>query len=201
MPLAAEQATRMSVPSIKGTAFQGVHADVNALLECGRISRAELEVRLEPEDMNLLDQKVGAATWYPIETYERLVELLVELESGGDRVGYLLRRGAKAAERLSAAGIYQQLDASREELGPQVGKMIITLAGVIYNFVRFDIELGDAPGSFTARLECDIPLPEVSRYATQGFMEFVATRVTGTPVKIESSCPSRFGVVYEARAV
>ena len=46
----------MAAPSIKGTAFQTVAMDLTSLVRVGRISREALEVRLEPEDLRVLEQ-------------------------------------------------------------------------------------------------------------------------------------------------
>jgi hypothetical protein len=69
-------------PSIKGAAFQAVPADVNRLLEEGSLSQSELEARLTPDDIRILREEVIPGSWYPISTYQRLSDLLVEMEGG-----------------------------------------------------------------------------------------------------------------------
>jgi hypothetical protein len=96
-------------PAIKGTLFSGVVADLNRLVEQGRISPELLESRLEPQDIALIDEKINAAGWYDIHAYHRIVELLCEVEGGG-RESYWFDRGVRAARRLVEAGIYHQMD-------------------------------------------------------------------------------------------
>jgi hypothetical protein len=189
----------VSVPSIKGTAFQSVHDDLHRLLESGRLSRERLELALGVDDLRVLDEKVAPAAWYPIDGYARMVELLVEIEARGRRREYLIERGTRAAERLSAAGIYQQLDASAEGMGPRVGHVILTLASVIYNFTRWSYESGEVRGDFTIRVDDAESFPEVSRFATQGFIQYVATRVSAAPVRVESDRPTLDRIVYSAK--
>jgi len=99
----------MHGPAIKGTLFSAVAADVNRLVEQGRIPPEMLESRLEPGDIALLDEKISAAGWYDLFAYHRMVELLCESEGGG-RANYWFERGVRAARRLAEAGIYHQMD-------------------------------------------------------------------------------------------
>lgn len=50
---------------IKGTAIQSLVADVNRVVQEGRIRPDELEACLQREDLEILGQKVLAALWYP----------------------------------------------------------------------------------------------------------------------------------------
>ena len=93
----------MSIPSIKGAAFSSAPADLNRLLEQGRLCATDLELRLSPEAIAVLDQKINSASWYPIAIYAELVELLASAEAEGDRIAYWRGRGEKAAERRKAA--------------------------------------------------------------------------------------------------
>lgn len=197
----------MSEPSIKGTAFQSAQEDLHRLVDAGRIPPAELEARLRPEDRGLLEQKINPAAWYPIATYVRMVDLLVAKEAGGDREGYLVERGRRAAERLAKAGIYQQLDASVERSGPGVGRIIVTLASAIYSFTRwrFVSQAPDGGGAgargvqdFRVEVDEASEFPEVARFTAQGFIEYAASRTTGRPYCVTSGRPARDRVVFEA---
>lgn len=99
----------MNQPAIKGTLFSAVVADLNKLVEEGRISSEMLESSLEPRDIALMDEKINAAGWYDIHAYHRLVGLLCQVEGGG-RESYWYERGVRAARRLVKAGIYLQMD-------------------------------------------------------------------------------------------
>jgi hypothetical protein len=187
----------VKVPSIKGTAFESAFDDVHRLLAEGRLSRDEIEVALTAEDLRILEQKISPATWYPIASYARLIEVLIEKEARGRPQSYLLERGARSAERLSQAGIYQQLHLSSERLGIRVGHIITSLAGAIYNFTRWHFEPHGA-GEFTIRVEEASEFPNVSRFTTQGFIERVSTRASGFPVRVVSDRPSPDLILYGA---
>ena len=180
----------MTIPSIKGTAFLSAHADVNALLARRAVSRQQLEVALEAEDLRLLDHKVQPADWYPIESYRRLLRVLCDQEAGGDDQGYLIRRGERAGERIAATGIYQQLDTNTELLGTRTGRIVITVAGMIYNFTSWHFERAGAQiGHFSIRVEQAEDFPEAARFTTQGFIRYVSTRVVGRPMLAISERP------------
>jgi hypothetical protein len=99
----------MKNPAIKGTLFSAVVADLKRLIDEGRISPEMLESRLDPRDVELMDEKINAAGWYDLHAYHRMVELLCDAEGGG-RANYWRERGVRAARRLMEAGIYHQMD-------------------------------------------------------------------------------------------
>ena len=105
----------MAVPSIKGSAFQSVVHDLAELIKAGKIAREAVEARLEAEDLLLLDDKILPGLWYALASYRRMTELLWEVE-GNREPAYLMARGARSAERLFEAGLYQQMQRG-EELG------------------------------------------------------------------------------------
>lgn len=191
---------------IKGTAFESVVTDVRRLVEAGGISRDALEVRLTKDDLVLLEEKLLATSWYPIETYRRLSELLMEMEGDG-RPEYIVRRGARAAERLFP--IYQQLRRG-EEMGSQIresgkrwtrsdGALMASLAGAIFNFSKWRFTADE--NQLINRIEVTEaePLPEVARWAAQGFIEYTASRVTGSPMQVTSERVGAGRVVFTLR--
>jgi hypothetical protein len=180
----------LTIPSIKGTAFLSAHADVNALLARGALTRQELEVALEAEDLRLLERKVQPADWYPMESYRRLLRVLCDKEAGGDEQAYLIARGQRAGQRIAATGIYQQLDTNPELLGTRTGRIVITVAGLIYNFTSWHFErAGASIGHFSIRVEQAEHFPEAARFTTQGFIEYVSGRIMGKPMRAASERP------------
>lgn len=179
----------MSVPSIKGIAFLSAHADVNALLARRAITRDEIEVVLPAEDLRVLEEKVQPTAWYPIACYRRLIQVLCDKEGKGDVQGYLTARGEKAGERIAATGIYQQLDANSGALGMRTGRIVITVAGLIYNFTTWRFERGNGVGDFSIRVDEATDFPEAARFTTQGFIKYVSMRIVGRPMRASSERP------------
>jgi len=180
----------MAIPSIKGTGFLSAHADVNALLARRAITRDELEVALDAEDLRLLEEKVQPSAWYPIASYHRLLHVLCDKEAKGDVQAYLIARGERAGERIAATGIYQQLDTNPERLGMRTGRIVITVAGMIYNFTSWHFEReGATAGHFSIRVEEATDFPEPARFTTQGFIQYASTCIVGRPMIANSERP------------
>lgn len=160
-------------PSIKATGFQSAADDLNKLIEAGKLSREEVEARLQLADLRYLDKQLAATTWVPIETYRRVAEILVEVEAGGSAPEvYLHNRGVRAAQRLHKAGLYRQFEASSETWGNRVGKIATTMSAVLYNFTKWTFELGEQRGFFTITVDEAAEFPDVARYTAQGYIEY-----------------------------
>lgn len=189
----------MSRPSIKATAFQSVADDLHRLQDEGRLSQDAVEASLEAEDLAFVDAKLPATAWVPIGTYARAVELLARTEAPDRSEAYLIERGERSAERLAALGIYSQLDATTERLGQRIGHMIVSLARAIYNFSDWRYEAHGEDQGFAIYVQNAGDLPEVSRLATQGFIQHVASRAGGRPIRVASHRPAPDTIVYLGR--
>lgn len=183
-------------PSIKATGFQSAADDLIRLADAGRISRAEIEARLRAEDMRYLDKQLAATTWVPIDTYARVVDILVELEANGYPEVYLHNRGIRAGQRLHKANIYRQFEASTETWGNRVGKIVTTMSTVLYNFTRWTFELGEGKGIWRITVDEAALFPEVARFTTQGFIEYASRTVSGGNEVVTSERVSRDKLVY-----
>jgi hypothetical protein len=199
----------MTVPSIKGTAFQSVALDLARLMQSGRIPREQAEARLEAEDLELLEQKILPGSWYPLASYSRMSELLCEVEGKGDPA-YLMARGQRAAERLFDAGLYQQLQrgdaigAEKRKRGETWsefdGNLMTTLAGAIFNVSKWRYRRHpEDPNVNRVEVTSASELPEASRWAAQGFVEYMASRITGVTVQVSSERPTRDRIVFTLR--
>jgi hypothetical protein len=160
----------MNTPSIKGLAFASIVADVKKLAEEGRIGEQDLEARLEPEDLRILSQEVQPGLWYPTASYGRLAAILSELEGGG-RPRYFIERGARAAERLFAAGVYSQLAWSYEP----------------------DPE---DPLAFNCLVSGAAALPEPLRLAAQGFLEYGFSRLSKSNISVTMERRGEDQIIY-----
>jgi hypothetical protein len=177
----------MVVPSVRGSLFQIVLDHIQRLLDSGGLTREEFEAQLTAEDLDVLSAKIGPATWVPIGTYRRVIDFLVSIEAPGDPEGYLFERGGYAAERLHKSGLYSQFDASTEKWGARVGKLIVTLGSVIYNFTEWGFELDRGrPIGFRVTVRNAAELPECGRFAAAGFIEYLARSATGLTIRITS---------------
>ena len=187
------------VGGVKGTALESVVADVNRLVETGVISRADLDVRLDAEDLELLDQKLLPSAWYSLGSYGRLTQLLFETE-GRRRIEYLVERGRRAAERIRNAGLYAQFSADRDRWGDRIGAMLVTLGPAMYRDTEWSYRLLAGGSGMRFEIEVSVPadFPDVCRHATQGFVEYTAVHAAGENVRVSSERVSPTRIVIRA---
>jgi hypothetical protein len=187
--------------AVKGSAIASVVEDVNRLVADGRLRRLELEVRLQAEDIEVLDAKILPSNWYPLATYGRLTEVLLDVEGKGS-TEYLVERGRRAAERLKAAGLYAQLSVDRDRWGERVGQMMMPLGPTIYRDTVWRVRQEETGEAIHFEITTEVPdsFPDLCRHQTQGFIEYAATQVAGRPVKVVSARLSPTKMVFRGQA-
>ena len=195
----------MAEPSVKGLLVGGVVANLRRLEESGAVSEDALEARLGARAVELLREKIDPATWYPIDTYRELVDLLWELE-GQRKPDYLREKGRAWARKLYGAQRYQQLEyadshtraiQSGDEAVRQ-GRLIASLIQSFWNFVEPRVDL-DPERPHTLRLTLEGPLaslfPEANRFTTEGFLNHMVER-SGGKHRATSERPSPERIVF-----
>jgi hypothetical protein len=197
-----------SVPSIKGSALSSVVEDVRALRDSGRIAPDRLEAILEAADLALLEAKIQPSLWYPIESYARLTELLLDVAGRGDPQ-YVADRGARAAQRLWESGLYVQLQHGEEKaakarrsggvMSDRDARVITTLSGAIFNFTRWTYRVEEPHAVIEVSEAAD--LPEMSVLAARGFLEYVVSRLRReqTAVEAQRAAPDRVEFRFQVR--
>lgn len=186
------------VPSVKATAFQSMVDDVNRLVSAGKISRAELERRLDPSDLPYFAKQLSPSSWVPIATSTRVLQLLFEIDGGSDAESYMRERGRLSAERIHQMGLYPQFDTVTGSSIERAGKTAVTLCAVILNFTRWTFENGD--GGFRIVVDDAREMPEFNRLTGEGFIEQLVSNMPGArkmKLKSERVTPDR--IVYTAR--
>ena len=182
---------------IKGSILVAVTDDLCQLVESGRLSREELEARLEARDLELLDSKIQPALWYPIDSYDRLLRLLVDVEDPGNPAELLRSRGRKAAARLAEAGLYVQLqgDSKPASLDLAQIKRTLSLWGAMVDFSRWSCVLEtEQPRVFRIEVSEATRFPWVLRQANEGFLAGVFSGLAQREVRVEleDERPDRF---------
>ena len=174
-------------PCIKGSSISSLVEDISKLRDGGRVSPELLEQRLTAEDRVLLDRPVNLAGWYDVHSYRRLAELLCEVE--GRREDLLRERGAAAAKRLAAAGIYQQMESvtrlkdvqqldvdCRFQAYGRTLRLVATLSGSILNFGTWVVKPDpDHPNDrYCIEIQGGDAMPDVLAVTTEGFVNAMA---------------------------
>jgi len=176
----------MAEPSTKGSIFKGAIDDLARLRETGRLSEEQIDAGLTAEDLVFLETDVNPASWYPMESYARVTQLLGDVEGAG-KDSYFVERGRASARRLMKAGLYQQLAflsrwnektrrGARDEsalIADYASKlrMVTSMASSIYNVGKWVVE--PDPGN-PSRVQIAVreasAYSEPMRLAIEGFL-------------------------------
>jgi hypothetical protein len=187
-----------NVPSIKATGFQSAADDIAKLLKENRLARAELDRRLPASDLQFLGKQLAASSWVPLDTYIRVLEILIEKEAAGMPVeDYLRERGRRAGARLHKLGIYGQFNASVHTYGERVGTITSSMSAVLHNFSRWSYQSSGA-FHFELIVEDAVDYPDYLRYVTEGFTEYLGENLPGgQKIRIRSERVSPDKIVFK----
>jgi hypothetical protein len=184
----------MSVPSIKGSVFEGLMTDLREAVSAGRADLDELRELLDDKDRDLLDGQVATIQWVPIRAYAAILDYLARVEGGADPVAYLRRRGAHACDRL-IGGIYKAFKVEPGQWAPRTGEIMMGMGKLLYSFTRWSFsDLGS--GVFQISCEDASEFPDCAMETAHGFIEHYASKASGRTAKVESARPSRAKIVY-----
>lgn len=175
-------------PSIKGVVVQLAVDSINALLADGRLSRDALEARLEAADLQILDQKVLPGLWYPLASFDRLLEVATadaRADGGLDAVAEL---GRQASAGLLGSEHYGALVDAARGAGKLAGPRLLRLAPLLCSFGRWSFK----PDGKCAVVEVSeaTAIPEILRYLAQGLIAYLSECVSGRPVRVSSLRPA-----------
>jgi len=186
------------VPSVKGSLFFIAQINLLGLIEEGKISREEIEVRLTPEQLELVDAKVQVALWYTVDAFNAILKITSEV---GDRASpeALVATGRLSAEQLAQSGLYPQLAEGAGGSGKGVGRRLVTLASAFYNFMHWEFIEGEDPFHYTVDVTDAADWCEELRYISEGFIEVASARGLGGPVCVTSERPTPDHVIFHGR--
>jgi hypothetical protein len=189
--------------SIKGIAIQSVIEDVRKALDAGRLSHDGLEARLPAVDLRAVDEEISIARWYEMDTFQRLLDVLAEIEAPGKKREYLVKRGERAADRIAGAGVYRQLELEASQVGTRVGNLVVTVSGAIYNYTRWVYVPQDDAEITAFRVQVDDAkeFPEAAVLTSLGFVQRIAQLVAGKPFVVTEHWPQPDRLLFEAKAV
>ena len=176
-------------PSVKGSLVAQTIENTRKLLEKEILSPGELEARLRPEDLALLEEPTHVSKWYDVECYQRLAELLHDVK-GGPRDEYFRKTGFATGQKLIEAGLYQQMEYVRRpkvarELDPKARfeaygrdlKLFVTLSGAILNFSRWSVALDpDHADRYRIEVRDAAAFPDFMGWGSEGLINAMASR-------------------------
>ncbi len=184
------------VPSVKGVNFLPTWERVTALAAENRVSRDELELRLEAEDLEILDRKPEPSLWYPIASLDRLSHVLVDLEGGGC-IEYQKAMGRQAVESLLSRSSIRNLVEAAAKQGDRAGHSLMGVGSLVYSFGHWSFE-GDMR-EFSVEFSEAEPFSDLSAWAVAGFAEELFERITGSSFEVTFTRPDPKRVIFRGR--
>jgi hypothetical protein len=185
-------------PSVKGVVVQLAVDAINRLLAEGKVARQALEARLEASDLQILEQKVLPGLWYPLSSFDRLLDVATaDLRADGGMEA-VVDMGRDGASRVLGSEHYGALVDAARGAGKLAGPRLLRLAPLLCNVGRWTFK----PEGRVAHVEVSeaSSYPEVLRYLAQGFIAWLGQEVTGRPLRISSlrTLPDRIQFRVEA---
>ena len=174
----------MQQPSIKGAAFFGTVARLQACLESEQVTEEQVELRLEAQDLRFLDEKIEPSLWYPIASAGRIDELVVEL-SGREREEFFVACGLEEVNSVFSRGIFETLIEGARKMEARAPEALTHLASLGFNFGRWTCE-EVSPTKLIVQGQEVAPLPESIRYTVQGIILGLARKLRGVGDEISS---------------
>ena len=131
--------------NVKGALVVGAVVAARRLRDGGRLRPEVLEARLSKQALELIDQKIEVARWYPVALFCELIDLGWEVVARRNPA-YLEEAGAQSANELFDTNRYQQLEFaqragkvySRKQLMRQA-RLITTVIGTFYDFLDVQV--------------------------------------------------------------
>jgi hypothetical protein len=185
------------IPSIKGVALQLAVDGLRRVMEAQKISMDQVNARMNPEDAWVLDNGIMPGLWYPIDLCGRVVELSIALENKGGP-NYLRHVGTRIAKMFFSNEIYERFATAAEKRREGAGKIMITVPSVVLNFSEWSFVQDEAkPKTFFIEANQAKAFPDVLRYLSEGFIQYVAERVVNGPVRVRSDRPAPDQIVFQ----
>jgi hypothetical protein len=175
--------------------------EILALVAEGRLSWEDLHARLEPGEISVLREVAPSVNWYPVATYDRFLTTLMDVEGGGSHE-YLVERGKRVVESLTAKGLEPQIEEARSNRGTvdqwwaRVAPALVAMPSAVYSDSNWTLIPEEDCGRFTIEVTEASGLPESVRHTVQGVLESLATRLIGAAVYVTSRRPSPDKVVF-----
>lgn len=193
-------------PSIKGAMIGRLIDDAKSLVASSAWDREQIEAQLSPETLELFDGKVEMSSWYPIQQYVEMTNLLWQ-EEGGGRVEYLHQRGANVIQKLMETNLYQQLEYLDRNGGSVKGvtrdqilhtcRMVGSITRMVRNFGEDSWDWDpERPNHMLHHVHDAAAMPEAMRIVGEGAETYLVrlSRPDAPPVTSERVTPSH--IIY-----
>ena len=162
--------------------------------DSGKLTDEVLEAKLEPEDLDMLEQRISPTLWYPIDAYDRVMDVLRETEGGMGDDWWVQYGAASAAEILDFRPIQALLRAARG-FGPRAGTVLVRMSPLYFNFSKWRFD-GESLEDFEVEVTEAEPMSEPCRLIVLGFLRHLAQEFLGHEILLESDRPAHGRIIY-----
>jgi len=181
-------------PSLKGITMQYAVKRLLAHRESGKLGEELIEDRLRPVDRAILEHRIATTLWYPIDSYDRIMLLLRDVEGGiGD--DWWVRFGEEHAKELLLFRPVQVILRGARSFGSRAGGVLVKLANFYFNFGQWHFE-GESLDRFTCEVRETAPMSEPCRLIVLGFIRHLVRDFQGHEVPIVSERPADDVIVF-----
>lgn len=172
-------------PSIKGTVLVDLAEDVRKLIESGD---QEVDGGLTEDDRRTIEQGISQFSWYDVDFYARMMQLLRDVHGDGSNE-YVIDRGRMRGRKLMEAGLYQQMEYlgrlqvsnayTPQERFQAYGRdlrLLVTLSRSILDFTTWSVG-PDPDAGDRHRIEVSDAerFPDILGYSTEGFIDAMSS--------------------------
>jgi hypothetical protein len=185
------------VPSVKGFAMQPAVDRIHFLCESGAIKDLDEVERLRPADVELLEARPSTTLWYPIDTQDRFLKVISDVQGGGDE-RYIIEFGVETAARVLQMRSMATILSGARAFGNRSGAALVRMARLGFNFGEWKYE-GSGLDDFRVVVSDAEPLPDTVRYNIEGFIQFLASETVRAEVVCESTRPTRDHLVFRGK--
>jgi hypothetical protein len=187
----------VSVPSTKGLMLQQVVTLIQDHLDTGRLTRDQLEARLEKEDLPFFDgDKIVPSLWYPVAQNHRLLDLYFSIS--GRRAEAMVELGRVSARQVLELPAYAALfEAAAQRDAASAGPLLVKLAELVLNFTKWTFH-GTTLDDFEIEVTEATEYSDHACHSAIGFMEVLGAELFGKKLRVKCERPAPDHIVFRS---
>jgi hypothetical protein len=191
----AGPALEATEPSVCGLIFQYAVEQLRVLSDEGWVCEKELGRVFEPRDYAQLYGEISPDHWYPVVSLGRFLDVLQARICGGDPSA-LAQHSQEMAKDVLDSAKGELFVAEARMRGADAGQMVLACAqGEALNFSRWHFE-GKSVSDFRLLVSEAGAIGEAVRFAVQGVLQLVFSRIAGIPIRVLSERVSGDSILY-----
>lgn len=188
----------VSVPSTKGLMLQQVVSLIQDHLDSGRVTRAQLEARLEQEDLAFFEgDKIVPSLWYPVAQNHRLLDCYFAIS--GRRTEVMVELGRESARHVLELPAYTALfEAAAQRDAASAGPLLVKLAELVLNFTKWSFH-GSSLDEFEIEVTEATEYSDHACHSAVGFIEVLGEQIFGKQLRVTCERPTPDHILFRQK--